>query len=352
MSDWQGAALRLRLFGASHDASVGMELTGFPAGFTPDFDELQRFLNRRRPGQGNHTTARSEADVPVFSCGLCENRTDGTPLRAEIPNRDVHSQDYNAQIPRPSHADYPAYVKYGAIPAGGGVFSGRMTAPLCIAGGLCLQWLAARGVQIGAHALQIGGVFDCPFDPLAPELPVPAGKISVLKRSAEAEMFRAIEQARQDGDSVGGCIECAVTGLPAGVGEPLFGGLEGRLAVLLFAIPAVKGVHFGADCAAARGSAYNDAYYYDETGAVRTRTNHAGGILGGLSSGMPLLFRVEIKPTPSIAREQESVSLTTGDTVRLALRGRHDPCIVPRAVPCVEAAAALALMDAILERKA
>lgn len=353
MSDWQGAALRLRLFGASHDTSVGMELTGFPAGFAPDFDELQSFLNRRRPGQGSHTTARAEADIPVFSRGLRAGRTDGAPLCAEISNRDVRSQDYNPQIPRPSHADYPAYVKYGAIPAGGGVFSGRMTAPLCIAGGLCLQWLAARGVQLGAHALQIGAACDRPFDPLAPELPVPAGKISVLERSAETEMLRAIEQARQEGDSVGGSVECSVTGLHAGVGEPLFGGLEGRLAALLFAIPAVKGVRFGADCAGQRGSAYNDAYYYDETGAVRTRTNHAGGILGGLSTGMPLLLRAEFKPTPSIARPQESISLAPGGgSVALTLRGRHDPCIIPRAVPCVEAATALALMDAILESEA
>lgn len=348
MNDWFGSVLRLRLFGQSHCASVGMELAGFPAGFAPDIAALQRFLDRRRPGQGAHTTARAEADVPVFSGGLTEGRTDGQPLRAEILNTDVRPQDYGNQIPRPSHADYPAYVKYGAIPSGGGVFSGRMTAALCIAGGLCLQWLEARGVRIDAHALQIGTAHDRAFDPLAPELPDRAGKIAVLRREAEADMLRQIALAREAGDSVGGSIECAITGLFAGLGEPLFGGLEGRLSQLLFVIPAVKGVRFGASCAEQHGSAYNDPFYCDG-GAIRTRTNHAGGILGGLSSGMPVLFSVECKPTPSIAAPQESVSLPDGASVRLELRGRHDPCIVPRAVPCVEAAAAIGIMDVLLE---
>lgn len=350
MNDWYGSVLRLHLFGQSHGASVGMELHGLPTGFAPRLDVLQAFLDRRRPGQGAHTTARREADAPIFRGGLENGRTNGQPLRAEILNTDVRPQDYVNQIPRPSHADYPAYVKYGAIPSGGGVFSGRMTAALCIAGGLCLQWLAARGIRIGAHALQIGTAHDRAFDPISPELPVAAGKLSVLHRQTEAEMLRQIEQARQEGDSLGGCVECAVTGLPVGVGTPLFGGLEGRLALLLFSVPAVKGVRFGADCSAQRGSTYNDPFYYDADGAVRTRTNHVGGILGGLSDGMPLLLRAEIKPTPSIARPQESVSLAPdGGSVRLELRGRHDPCIVPRAVPCVEAAVALAVTDAILE---
>lgn len=350
MNDWKGSVLHLRLYGESHGASVGMELRGLPSGFAPSMEALQAFLNRRRPGQGAHTTARTEADIPHFLGGLENGRTNGQPLRAEILNTDVRPRDYVNQIPRPSHADYPAYVKYGAIPKGGGVFSGRMTAPLCIAGGLCLQWLSERGVRIGAHALQIGTASDRPFDPLAPELPVATGKISVLERATEEQMLQQIEQARQDGDSVGGCVECAVTGLPVGIGAPLFDGLEGRLSLLLFAIPAVKGVRFGADCASLRGSEYNDPFYYDTDGAVRTRTNHAGGILGGLSDGMPLLLRAELKPTPSIARPQESVSLTpNGGSVCLELCGRHDPCIVPRAVPCVEAAAALAITDAILE---
>lgn len=348
MNTWHGARLKLRLLGASHAPSVGMELHRFPGGFLPDLSALQLFLNRRSPGRGEHMSARREADLVVFTEGLTDGRTNGGTLCAQIKNTDARKQDYVNQGLRPSHADYPAWVKYGTLESGGGVFSGRMTAPLCIAGGLCLQWLQARGIFVGAHILQIGSACDSAFDPLAPQLPVREGAFSVLRRKAEEEMREQIMAAKSEGDSIGGVIECAVTGLPVGVGEPLFGGLEGRISALLFAIPAVKGLRFGSPCIV-RGSEYNDPMFRDADGSIRMRTNHAGGILGGLSDGMPLLFSVEIKPTPSIAREQESISAETGENIMLTIKGRHDPCIVPRAVACVEAAAAIAVMDAVME---
>lgn len=351
-----GTALKLTIFGQSHGVAIGMCLEGFPASFTPDFDALQHFLDRRAPGQGVYATARREADKPEFLSGLAAGRTCGAPLTAIIRNTDQHSRDYATLLtsPRPSHADYPAQVKYHGAQdvAGGGHFSGRLTAPLCIAGGLCLQWLQTQGVAVGAHILQIGGAHDVPFDLLHPQLPVERRPLATIDPSASEAMLAEIAAAKAEGDSVGGVVECAVTGLPAGVGEPMFGGLENRLAQLVFGIPAVKGISFGSGfaCAEMRGSAHNDPYYYDEDGAVRTRSNYAGGILGGLSTGAPVVFRAAFKPTASISRPQESIRLDGGANL-LTITGRHDPCIVPRAVPCVEAAAAIAVMDAILEGK-
>ncbi len=353
MSSSFGNALKLQIFGQSHAPAIGMTLEGFPIGFLPDFEELNAFLARRAPGQGAYATARKEADAPEFVSGLVDGHTCGAPITAIIRNTDTRSKDYQniARIPRPSHADYPAWMKYGnqADYRGGGHFSGRLTAPLCIAGGLCLQWLKARNIHIGAHIAQIGSVSDKPFDPLAPQLPV-EGK--TIDPAAWEKMLSEIAAAKAEGDSIGGVIECAVTGLRAGYGEPMFGGLENRLAQILFGIPAVKGVEFGLgfDCAKLRGSENNDPYYFDENGSVRTRSNNAGGILGGLSTGMPILFRVAFKPTPSIAKAQESICFE-GSTApaSLEIQGRHDPCIVPRAVPCVEAAAAVAILDAVLE---
>ena len=355
MSSTFGAALRLTIFGQSHAPAVGMVLDGFPAGFAPDFDRLQAFLARRAPGQSPYATTRAEADLPEFLSGFSGGKTCGAPIAAILRNADVQEKDYVnlMDIPRPSHADWTAYEKYGecADRAGGGHFSGRLTAPLCVAGGLCLQWLETQGVRIGAHVQRIGAVCDAPFDPVDPRFPE-AAPLTVLDRAAGARMADEIAQAKADGDSVGGSIECAVTGLPAGIGEPMFDGMENRLAKILFGIPAVKGVEFGSGfaCAAMRGSEHNDAFYRDENGAVRMRTNHAGGILGGLTTAMPLLFRVTVKPTPSIAKAQESVRFS-GGSAELTVRGRHDPCIVPRAVPCVEAAAAIAVLDALLEAK-
>lgn len=353
MSSQFGSRLKLQIFGQSHAPAIGMTLDGFPAGFTPDLDRLQAFLDRRAPGQGAYSTQRKEADRPEFLSGLVEGHTCGAPLSAIIRNTDQRSSDYGqlANIPRPSHGDFTGRIKYGGWEdvRGGGHFSGRLTAPLCIAGGLCLQWLEARQIRIGAHIARIASVQDRLFDPMAPELPLSA---MTLEPEAWTQMQEQIAQARQEGDSVGGVIECAVTGLPAGLGGPMFDGVENRLAQILFGIPGIKGVEFGTGfaCAALRGSEHNDPFCLDERGTVRTCSNHAGGILGGISSGMPVLFRVAVKPTPSISRVQQSVCLEgTPSLTSLQIKGRHDPCIVPRALPCVEAAAALALMDLILE---
>lgn len=353
MSSTFGNALKITIFGQSHAPAIGVCMEGFPAGFTPDFDELNAFLARRVPGQGAYTTARREPDRPEFLAGLVRGHTCGAPVTAIIRNTDTRSGDYAAftDVPRPSHADYPAQVKWQGAQdsAGGGHFSGRLTAPLCIAGGLCLQYLHARGIEITAHIERIGTAQDRRFTPTQPE-PLAKAKLSVLDPDSAEAMLAQIAAAKAEGDSVGGCIECAVTGLPAGLGSPMFGGMENRLAQILFGIPAVKGVEFGSGfaCAGMRGSEHNDPYFVQD-GAVRTRTNHAGGILGGLTTAMPVIFRVAVKPTPSIARPQASVSLQRGEDTVLEIHGRHDPCIVPRAVPCVEAAAAIAILDALLE---
>ena len=315
-------------------------------------EQLQTFLNRRAPGRNAYSTPRKEADMPEFLSGLKGNVTCGAPLTAIIRNTNTRSGDYApfADVPRPGHADYTARVKYGGAQdgAGGGHFSGRLTAPLCIAGGICLQLLQARGVQVFARIASIAEVED------AGELTASiAGKDfpTVDDRRGE-EMKAAIARAGEEGDSVGGVVECVVTGMPAGVGEPMFDGVENRIAAIVFGIPAVKGVEFGDGFGAARlrGSQNNDAFRLED-GRVVTDTNHAGGSLGGITNGMPVRFRVAFKPTPSIARKQESVNLASMTAAALEVGGRHDPCIVPRAVPCVEAAAAIALYDALLEHE-
>ncbi len=333
MSNSFGNRYRFTIWGQSHAPAIGVTIEGLPAGFRPDLEKLSAFLARRAPGKGDFSTPRQEADTPEFLAGLVDGVTCGAPVTALIPNTNTRSGDYEAlrRIPRPGHADYTAWVKYGdnRDVAGGGQFSGRLTAPLCIAGGLALQLLEKEGISIRASILSIGGHSD----PQA--------------------MTKALTQAKAEGDSLGGVIECICEGVPAGLGEPMFGGMENRISQAVFAIPAVKGIEFGAgfDAAAMRGSQHNDPFYLDETGTIRTRGNHHGGILGGITSGMPLLFRVAIKPTPSIAREQDSIDLATKTNTKLTVTGRHDPCIVPRAVPCLEAAAAVALLDAILESR-
>lgn len=349
MNNSFGSVLRLEIFGASHAEEIGMRLENFPKGFAPSLELLQGLMDRRAPGQGAHTTARKEPDVPIFESGLVNGVTNGEMICAVIRNTNVRSKDYVnlMEMPRPSHADYPARIRYGQSLdlRGGGAFSGRMTAPMCIAGGLCLQYLQTLGIEIGARIVRIGRVKIEGFDPISPDIPSKFAEPTV-------EMLEEIARARADGDSVGGVIECAVTGLPVGIGEPMFGGLENRLAQILFGIPAVKGVEFGSGfaCAEMRGSEHNDPYYVNQDGIVRTRTNHAGGILGGLSTSMPLIFRLAVKPTPSIAKKQESIFFSGGGGV-LEIKGRHDPCIVPRAVPVAEAAAAIAILDAVLEAK-
>lgn len=353
MSSTYGEHLKLSIFGQSHGPAIGMTLDGIPAGLPVDFTRLQEFLERRAPGRNRHSTPRREADEPEFLSGVVDGHTCGAPIAAIIRNGNTHSGDYREllDIPRPGHADYPAQIKYGGFQdvAGGGHFSGRLTAPICIAGGLCKQWLERDGIRIQAHLAAVAGIADAPFDPLAPQLDAVAADFPVIDRAAGEKMQEAIAAARAAGDSTGGVIECAVTGLPPGVGGPLFGGIDGRIALAVYGVPAVKGVEFGAGfgAAALRGSQNNDAYTVTG-GTVTTKSNHAGGILGGITTGMPLLFRAAIKPTPSIALPQESVSLSRLEARTLAVKGRHDPCIAPRAVPVIEAAAAIAIYDAIL----
>ena len=354
MSSEFGRTLRVGVFGQSHGAAIGVSIDGLPAGERIDLAELQAFLDRRRPGKSPLSTARKENDVPQFLSGLRDGVTCGSPLCAVIYNSNQHSSDYAelADKPRPSHADYTAWVKWGgqADMRGGGHFSGRLTAPLCIAGGIAKQILARHGVFVGAHLAAVGAEDDEAF-PLYPtdELfrAVAAKPFPTISDAAGERMQRLILSAREAQDSAGGIVECAAIGLPAGLGDPMFDGMENRLASALFGIPAVKGVEFGAgfDVACMRGSENNDAFYYDENGLVRTKTNNAGGILGGITMGMPILFRIAVKPTPSIGREQHTVDLTTKTNADLTIHGRHDPCIVPRAIPVAEAAAALALMD-------
>jgi chorismate synthase len=282
-----------------------------------------------------------------------EGFTCGAPIAAMIRNTNTRSGDYNnlKNCPRPGHADYTAQIKYGGFQdaAGGGHFSGRLTAPLCIAGGMCKQWLEEMGIRIGAHISIIAGNYDVHFDDLNPEFDLVKEDFPVLSNEAAIAMKDAIAQARAEGDSVGGEIECAITGLPVGLGEPMFGGIESRIAQIIYGIPAVKYLEFGGGMAAAyeNGSSFNDPFIVED-GVIRTETNNAGGILGGISNGMPVILRVGIKPTPSIAKPQQSVCVSTGEEVTLEIKGRHDPCIVPRAVPVVEAAAAIAIYDLIL----
>ena len=353
MSSTYGDNLKLSIFGQSHGLAIGMSLDGIPAGLPVDLDKLQQFLNRRAPGQNDWSTPRREEDRPEFLGGILDGYTCGAPIAAVIYNKNTRSGDYEnlKDCPRPGHADYTAQVKYGGFQdaAGGGHFSGRLTAPLCIAGGLCKQWLEEMGIRIGAHILAIGECGDQYFDPMDPEIESVGRDFPVLDPDAGKAMRDFIAQARAAGDSVGGIIECAVTGLPAGIGEPMFGGVESKIAQIVYGIPAVKGVEFGIgfDCACVPGSQSNDDFAIVD-GKIVTQTNNAGGILGGISNGMPVIFTTAFKATPSISCGQGSVSLSAMEEMELHIKGRHDPCIVPRAVPVVEAAAAIAIYDLIL----
>lgn len=354
MSNSLGERFRVTIFGQSHSPMIGAVIEGVPAGVAPDMDFIRAFMARRAPG-GALATARREADEPRIVAGLnARGETCGAPLCAIIENTDARSADYDAlrDVPRPGHADYTAWVKFGGHNdvRGGGQFSGRLTAPLCFAGALAMQLLEARGIRVKARVQRLAGIDDAPIDLAHPPLDAIAdGPLPCVDPDAARRMAEAIELARADGDSVGGIVECFAVGLPAGLGEPMFDGVENMIARALFGIPAVRGVEFGLGFAACdlRGSAHNDAFRM-ECGAVRTETNRCGGALGGITDGMPLVVRAAFKPTPSIALEQRSVSLSGLGDVPLSVRGRHDPCIVPRAVPCVESATACVLLDLLL----
>lgn len=355
-----GNVIHLSIFGQSHSPAIGCSLDGLPAGIELDLDALQRFLDRRAPGRSDTATMRREADAPEFVAGVTDGRTDGAPLAAIIRNADTRSGDYAGlrRVPRPGHADFPARIKYRNMHdvAGGGHFSGRLTAPLCVAGGIALQALEGCGVRVAAHIANLGpeGIPDEPLNPMEADpgqlAAIASHELPCIDAEAASRMREAILSARSELDSIGGVVECAAYGMPAGVGDPMFDGIENRIARIAFGIPAVKGVDFGAGFGAAylNGSENNDAYRMIG-GAVRTETNRAGGILGGITTGAPVVWQMAVKPTPSIGRVQRSVDMDEGADTELTVRGRHDPCIVPRAVPVAEAACALALLDALLE---
>ena len=354
MSSTYGEKIKISVFGESHGGGIGVVIDGLPAGETIDFDAVLAQMARRAPGRDKTATPRKESDLPRVLSGMLGDVLTGAPLCAVIENTNTRSQDYGDLLakPRPGHSDYTAYIKYhGANDIrGGGHFSGRITAPLVFAGAVCRQLLERRGIQIAAHIQSVGSIHDKPFDPVAvPSALIKrlsASSFALIDESAEEPVRAEIEAARLAQDSVGGTIECAVTGLPAGVGEPMFDGLEGAIAKAVFGVPAVKGIEFGAGfaLAAMRGSRANDAFCYDN-GHVVTETNHCGGILGGIANGMPLIFRCAVKPTPSISQPQKTVDLQTGENTVLTIHGRHDPCIVPRAVPVIEAVTALAIIN-------
>lgn len=361
-----GSALRVTVFGQSHSQAVGCVVEGLPSGHVVDMEALRRFMARRAPGQGPWTTPRKEADLPRVVSGLNpKGATCGAPLAVVIENTNTRSRDYDnlMAVPRPGHADYTAWAKWHGnqdVP-GGGHFSGRLTAPLCAAGGIALQVLAKRGVRVGAHLLSVADVRD---EPLCALDNAPASQARLraqldaladgrtfptIDDAAGKAMLDAIDDARRELDSVGGVVECVATGMPAGVGSPMFDGIENLVARAAFGVPAVKGVEFGRGFEAARlrGSEDNDPYCMVD-GSVTPVTNNAGGALGGITTGAPVLFRMALKPTSSISRSQESVDLTSGSDATLEVHGRHDPCVATRAVPVAEAICALALLDALL----
>ncbi|GHU76830.1 chorismate synthase [Clostridia bacterium] len=367
MSNTIGERVRLTVFGQSHAPSIGAVIEGLPVGFKIDWDGVQSWLDRRAPGRNALSTARREADVPRVIAGLNVNgETCGAPLAVMIENGDARSADYNAimesRVPRPGHADYPAWMKYDDAhdPRGGGFFSGRLTAPLVVAGAVAAQILAREGIRTGVRIAACAGIADKPrkVDPVnMAMLSALSGQAFPTLDAAVGESMRAaILAAAAEHDSVGGIVEAYAVGVPAGWGDPIFGGLENRIAQVVFGIPAVRGIAFGAGegsgfaASALRGSQHNDSFYLDNDiendGVVKTRTNRHGGILGGISTGSPIVFEVAFKPTPTIGIEQETVELSTHSPTTIKGSGRHDPCIVQRAAPVVEAALAFALLDA------
>ncbi len=355
MSAVWGNKLKLTIFGESHSAAIGVVIDGLPAGVSLDTAEIQREMARRAPNGGEFSTPRKEGDEPEILSGYFEGKTTGTPLCAVIKNTNTKSADYEQfkHIFRPGHSDYGYFLKSGGNNdyRGGGHSSGRLTAPIVFAGAICKQLLREKGIEIGAHIAAVADIEDGRFDTDIRKETLTAlthKAFPLLDEEKFASMRERIALAKSEGDSVGGIIECAVVGLKGGVGEPFFDSIESRLAGLLFSVPAVKGVQFGKgyEFAKMKGSEANDAFRYKD-GKIVTDTNNNGGILGGISTGMPIVFDVAIKPTASIFKEQDSVDIATGENAKLTIKGRHDSCIAVRAVPVVEAAAAIAIFDLI-----
>lgn len=355
MSSFWNNRISISIFGESHGPAIGVTIDNLPPGEYIDMDKIHQFMTRRAPKKDGTTTPRSEKDLPEVLSGVLNNRTTGTPLCAMIQNTDTRSKDYSnlAKLPRPGHADYTGAMRYQGFNdiRGGGHFSGRLTAPLCFAGAVCGQILERRGIYTGAHIAAIHGIQDDAFSRTRVSkediLAVREKSFPVINDAQGKLMWEDIQKARMGQESLGGIIECAAVNVPAGIGSPMFDGLENTIAQLVFGIPAVKGIEFGAGFQVAEmvGSQDNDAFYVDENGHIKTKTNNHGGILGGISSGMPITLNVAIKPTASISKPQQTVNFREKTNEILQIQGRHDPCIVPRAVPCVEAAVNLALLS-------
>ena len=356
MSSCFNSGIDISIFGESHGKAIGVVIDNIPAGEEIDTEKIAEFMRRRAPKKDGTSTTRNEKDIPEIMSGLYEGKTTGTPMCAVIYNSDQHSSDYGniSHIARPAHADFTGFLRYNGAndPRGGGHFSGRLTAPLCFSGAVCGQILEHRGITTGAHIERIKDVCDEKFDPVnvsANQLNALKSGFPVLSAGVEEKMREVINSARMNMDSVGGIVECAAVGFPAGIGSPMMDGLENIISRLVFSIPAVKGIEFGNgfSCADIYGSENNDEFYI-ENGKVLTKTNNHGGILGGISSGMPIIFRAAFKPTPSISRPQKSVDFKEMTETELEIKGRHDPCIVPRAVPCIESALNIALLSAMI----
>lgn len=356
MSATWGHHFSLTIFGESHGPAIGVVVNGIPAGTVIDRERIRFELGRRQPASAM-STARKEPDEPEILSGVRDGRASGAPLMALFRNSDTRSGDYEnlRHLMRPGHADFAAHIKHHGFNdrRGGGHFSGRLTAALVFGGAIAKLLLEEEGIKVFAHAAEIGGIADTPFDPVAPALPEGfyQSALPVIDKKAAEKMLDAVKKAAKEEDSLGGIIECAATGLPAGVGEPFFESMESALSGMLFSVPAVKGIEFGAGFAISRmkGSGANDALRIRD-GAVVTRTNNNGGINGGITNGMPLLLRCAIKPTPSVAVLQDTVDIDKMENARISVLGRHDACIVPRAVPVIEAAVASVVYDMLRRR--
>ncbi len=351
--------ISISIFGESHGPAIGVVIDKLPAGEHINMDEVLGFMARRAPKKDKTSTQRREKDLPQVMSGLLNNKTTGTPLCAFIPNEDTHSQDYSniSKLARPGHADYTGAVRYRGFNdvRGGGHFSGRLTAPLVFAGAICAQILERRGIYTGAHIYSVHNILDTSFDSINTTremiLDVRKKEFPVISDKKGEQMIKDIEKARESLDSLGGVVECCSINVPAGIGSPIFDGLENNIASLIFGIPAVKGLEFGAgfNCSKMLGSENNDEFYVNDDGHVLTKTNFHGGILGGISSGMPITLKVAFKPTPSISRPQQTIDYSSMQNEVLNIKGRHDPCVVPRAVPCVEAAVNIALLSNMID---
>lgn len=344
--------IELSIFGESHGKAIGVVIGNLPSGITLDMDFINQEMKRRAPGQNKLSTPRKEADQVEIMSGVENGITTGAPLVGMIYNSDQHSKDYSLlkSHMRPGHSDYPAYVKYHGFNdvRGGGHFSGRLTAPIVFAGAIAKQILASKGVQVGAHIASIKDIEDDMFDMTLSNQTLEtlkAQQYPVLNQDVFAKMETCVEQARKNQDSVGGKIECAIVGMPSGIGEPFFDSIESHLSSLLFSVPAIKSIAFGnRNIDTLYGSEANDCYYYQGQ-TVKTKTNHNGGVTGGISNGMPITFTVGIKPTPSISKTQETINVMTKENTTIEVHGRHDPCIVFRAIVVIEAMAAITMLD-------